>query len=305
MRRRNSHSTTSDVEQVLELCRADASPPAWLEVLRAAKPEIADAMRAQPLTVEVRLRGRRPTRLAISASGQVICPGGARDRPDVRLEGEASEVVAFLLGELSLIEAQRRGLLVLLTRVPPDRLGELRRIVGRQLRSLTSGPMAVLTILAPALWRVRRWTHGSIEMATAAADKAAPAVIAAVAALGGLSQASATQIEVTTTAPVLAASKLGSVPVTDGAAIVAQAAGNQPHTSTTRSDPITAPRVGGPKPAAVSAAIGRDEDSIHTNVENEDDGGRGQTWWWVRCDIDLRAAACDALGGLPTPGRLP
>ena len=306
MRRRISPSTTADAERVLGLCQADASQPAWLEVLRAAKPEIANAMRAQPLTVEVRLRGRRPLRLAISASGQVICPGGARDRPDVRLEGEARDVVAFLLGELSLIEAQRRGLLVLLTRVSPDRLGGLRRVIGRQLRSLISGPMAVLALVAPAGLRARRWMHGPVEIAAAAADRAAPTLITAVAALGGLAPASATQVDVATTA-LAAVLHPHSVQSSEPEAVVRQAPLGDPPPTSIKDVPPPAPPAGAAQPASVSATFGRGSDSFRTDVQGQADDNteRAPAWWWFRCDTEVRAAACDALDRLPTPGPLP
>ena len=286
-----------DAERLIELCEDNESARAWLAALRTARDEIAIANHGQALTIEAVLRDLCRIRLGITPTGRVIHPLGGDDPPDLRLEGEPRDVAAFLLGEQTVSEAQRRGLLVVSEGVRLDRLEPLRRVVSERLRALSSGQNTLVPLGTVLAWRARRVLELPAELTTLGLAKLAPALVATVAFFGGASPSTATV-------------QLDGQPV---ASRVAEAARNGPEQTleqqrgSSKAPPRDVPLVP-PRPApptrptslSVSAGVDRTPTGHDIDVTAEDGTREVPVWGSVRCDKSLsQATLCAVVDTLP------
>lgn len=171
------------VAQLVASCDKPGSP-LWLDALCERFADIAQAAGGTQLTIDVALTGRRPFRLGILTDGQLLYPMGRRDPWDVRLQGDPADVARFVLGDATLLDAQYEELLVLASPLASTSriVGRLRRVVGRELRRLLEGSIAVVVGLRRPLDRLRELSP-SVPQVAFAADCMARAVIAACAIL--------------------------------------------------------------------------------------------------------------------------
>lgn len=297
-------SDGDDIARLLELCTDDAVSPAWLQVLRASHADIADATRGRPLVVEVSLRGRCHVRLGITASGRVVCPLGGHDPSDVRLDGEPGEVAAFLLGDLSLLQAQVRGLIDVDPEMPVDRLAYLRDVVGSKLRGLASGRLAVVALVSAAAWRVRRSAQWPMEIAAAAASKAAPAMLATVALLAGTGPGEVVRVTAATEGAARpSVDQRVAPPDGEYGRVQRSSASTMPRRSAPTAPPASPRAV--PAAASVSATLQRDDSSFSATFEGET-GDRARHYpagVELQCNTSVRELACDALDFASRPVR--
>lgn len=280
-----------DAARLLELC-GQAAAGVWLDVLRSAKDDLAIANHGQPLIIEVVLRRRCHVRLGITPLGRIVHPLSGRDPTNVRVEGDPIDVTAFLLGELTLAQAQKQGLLSVRHGVSADRLDRLRAVVASQLRSLLSDRAVVVPVTTLA-WRLRRAYRVPAEWAAAAAAKAAPVVVATAAMLAGPTGATAVHAAgdsaASAVAPVIAqpAAPVAAPPVKHAASAAARARSAE-------------------GPTLEPVPPGRSVVSLQQRVAHDDSvAGRDRTTavpvsGTINCDNWYRSLVCDAVERLPT-----
>lgn len=144
-------SQESDAREALarlmvEQCAAPLGSAQWLDDFRARASEIATASPGRPLTIEVALSGRRPFRIGVLTDGHLVCPMGHGGPVDARLQGDPESIARFILGEGSLYEAQRNGILSLPRPDSSTRraIGRLRRVAAEHLGEILKRPAGVL-----------------------------------------------------------------------------------------------------------------------------------------------------------------
>lgn len=284
-------SVRDEAARLVELCE-QASPDVWLDLLRAAQEELAIAVHARGLVIDVGCSRRCHVRFAISPLGRVIHPLSGNDPTDLRLDGTAEDVAAFLLGEHTLAYAQTHGLVSIRPGAPAERLEHVRAVVAAQLRSLLADRPIIVPIAALA-WRLRRFFALPTEWTAAAVSKVAPAVFAGVVAWGS-APATALPATLTTRDPRSVAVAPSPLPP-PAPSVVA----NRPHIAhhvgqvapAPPSVPTTTPLVTWDRQVSVADPTPAGEH--HTNVP---------VWGDYACDNWYRQVVCDAAETLPATG---
>jgi hypothetical protein len=172
-----------EAARLLELCE-QADPNIWLDVLRAARDELAMAIRGEPFIIEVNARRRCHIRFGITPLGRVLCPLSGNDPTDLHIEGPPEAVAGFVLGHSSLTDALADELLTIRSGVATSRLDELHNVVAARLRTLLTDRAVIVPVWA-LLWRLRRATTTPVEWTAAAVAKVAPVVAASMVAIAG------------------------------------------------------------------------------------------------------------------------
>ncbi|MDQ1439276.1 MAG: hypothetical protein QOK43_2905 [Acidimicrobiaceae bacterium] len=152
-----SPQSSMDANQLVKLCTSRVAQSAFLALVHKHQDDLAAATGGQPYVIEVQVKGLRRVRLAVLATGHVVCPfGGRRDPTDACIVGIAEDVTDFLLGKAPLIEAQLAGVLVIPSPdTPTDPLARLRLVISGHLREVFEGVWS-----ATAGWRWRPARRG-------------------------------------------------------------------------------------------------------------------------------------------------
>ena len=287
-----------DADAVLQLCLSGEATPALIQVLRSVPDKVAAALDGRALTLDLVLKGLCRYRLGLTPDGQVLLLSDTHP-PDAVLTGEPAELVAFLLGDSSLIDAQLRGLLLLALPSAPltDALARLRRVVAEELRRTTGGLASAFAFGRRFAERLRRWAPLS-DFSQAAQQAVAPALLAASACVGSWSSAPAAAAN-PPHAPLYAPS------LTDVAVVRLDASGGSSTTidstrpaegAVVRSDGHGAEKASTPSPAPVRASIEQRSGTVGATVRGEPEpGGRSNTTGLeVRCNNSLvRQLLCE------------
>lgn len=289
-----------DVERIVALCAGSGAAPVLQGILGVCEPAIAAAMAGRPLTIEIKARKCRQLRIGITAGGRVACPLDGDDPADVRLGGTADEIAALFVGDLSIDQALRDGVLVIPsgeTRLDP--IARLRAIVSAQLRALLSGPAAMLALARRTRIRSEAWCRWPAELSAAVDRAVGPALLAAASLLTPI----APQVHLT------AADRPAAAVRTSAASPAALSRLNDGHSAPKRLD---AGQPGGAHPSEAGSSLHvswhRDDDSLHAGVQGTTNTPAAQqpswaempVWGQVRCGTTIGGVLCDAAARIPT-----
>lgn len=287
-----------DARRLMRLCASTEPALIWLAALREARDDLAIATHGEPLVIQVVMWQQCRVRLGITATGAVLHPCEGNEAADLRVEGEPEEVAAFLLGQFSLADAQERGLVTIRPGLVETRLDRLRGVVADKLRSVLDVHPVVVPASVAFSVRLRRLLEVPAELTAAALANVAPAVVATMALLGGPPPALAAHgAPVSAPAPVADTAPADVMPVAgqparkDGAPAFAPA-------PTPRADPRRPPGSTATAQVAVTAKVQRSD----RGLDGQERTINVPAWGRVHCTNQVRAALCDAVDRLPTPG---
>lgn len=283
-----------DTRRLEALCATEEARGVWLDALHAVRGDVAAATGGQNLVVDIEVVGVCRTRVAVLGNGVVVCPFSGRDEADVLVTGTAEQVLPMLLYDRPLIEAQLEGLVVIVRRsADTDTVGRLRRVVGRTLRGVIRGALAVLPWRRwMAARRGQRFSAGSTALAerTVAALVASAVVVGSVGFPGSICVNAATgSTDVKRVTSALARSTEEGTD-TLPRRVAAAPSGAVQAGSARPSRPVGT----GPRPS-LTAGLQRDE-SLHAAVSAETPGdGSSETNADLSCRPPVRSLTCTVL----------